>query len=1071
MSPRKRQLLRLGLALTLTFLCIAIGIAADPTGTIFGLVTDPTGAAVVGAEVTARNSRTGLIRSTRTDAQGAYLLPLIPVGTYGVTVQMQGFAHFEQTGITVLVDSVANIPVTLKLGAVTESVTVNADVPMVETRSGTIKGIVDEQRIAELPLNGRNAANLVLLVPGTVNLMDENSRGKGDAIQFGTYPGGQAVSANGARSDGLNYLIDGGNNRDPYTNVNHPFPNPDALQEFVVQTNNYGAEYGRASGAIVSVVTKSGTNEVHGSVFEFLRNEALNARNFFSNSADILKRHQFGGSVGGPIARDKVFYFGTIQATTLRSLPGSLNAVVPTAAQRGGDFSSIPRQLVDPLTGEPFPNNQIPTTRFAPASTKLLEMIPLPDNPDGLLYFRRPGIEHEIQFLGRADYNTTRNRLYGRYFITDLPRALLANKANIIATHGGSAYRAQTVSGNDVYTFSPTLINSAIFTFTRNHASETATGLFNFPDLGIPIAQSDPPQPRIQVISYFDINPGEPGLFAWQTYNFSDTVRYIRGSHELAFGFDYLKMRIDLGNAWRQSGIFRFRGTSFSGDALSDFFLGKVDRLIQGGGEFGARRGTLVSGFVQDNFRASRRLTLNLGFRYDPFVPFHDTIGRTECFRPGKKSARFVNAPVNYIYAGDPGCPRGGSDSHWLEFAPRFGFSYDLTGKGRTVLRGGYGFFYQPPFVESFNNMVDSAPFSPQYYRYGVDFMDPYKGTKNPFPEEYGPRQPPSDVPFTLPMAAVSYSADWRPAQLQSWNLSVERQLSSDVLVRTAYVGSKGTHLGYNTDLNAARYVPGATPDDTDARRPYQDFQSAIQDEAGANSFYNALQATVEKRFSRGISLLANYTWAKSIDPVSYQTDLCSVNVINPFDVRAYRGRSDYDIAHRFVLSYLWELPALKNSSAVVRNVAGGWETSGIWNWQSGFPMTITSGDDRALSGIGNDNADLVGNPFLDPNRPRGEVVSRYFNTAAFQEAAIGTFGNAGRNILRGPGTFQIDLSAMKNFRVTERFGVQYRAEFFNLFNTPLFNNPLASVSDNRFGEITSARAARIIQMALRLRF
>ena len=413
---------------------------------------------------------------------------------------------------------------------------------------------------------------------------------------------------------------------------------------------------------------------------------------------------------------------------------------------------------------------------------------------------------------------------------------------------------------------------------------------------------------------------------------------------------------------------------------------------------------------------------------------------------------RFPNAPVGYIYAGDAGCPDGGSESHWLQFAPRFGFSYDLTGKGRTVIRGGYGLFYQPPFVESFNNMVDSAPFSPQYYRYGVDFMDPFKGTRNPFPEEYGPRVPPSNVAFQLPMAAVSYSGDWRPAQIQSWNIAVEHQLHSDLLIRGAYVGSKGTHLGYNTNLNAARYVPGASGDDIDARRPYQDFQSVIQDEAAANSLYNSFQVTAEKRFSRGFSVLANYTWAKAVDPVSYQTDLCSVNIINPFNVRAYRGLSDYDIPHRFVLSYLWQLPSLRSSSALIRGLLGGWETSGIWNWQSGFPLTVDSGDDRALSGIGNDTADVIGDPYLSPDRARKDLVAKYFNTSAFQQAQLGTFGNAGRNILRGPGTFQVDFSAMKNFVIRERLRFQYRAEFFNLFNTPLFNNPVASVPDDRFG-------------------
>ncbi len=1068
-----RQPVRTGwISLSVLFLCLmSVGQAADPTGTISGLVTDPTGSAIPGAEVTVKQTSTGLTRSASTDATGAYLFPLMPVGGYELTVEAKGFRRFQQSGITLVVNATVNVPVALRLGTLTESIRVEGDAAMVETRSGTIKGVVDQQRIVELPLNGRNAANLVLLVAGTVDLMAGNARGSGDAIQGGTYPGGQAISSNGARSDGLNYLLDGGSNRDPYTNVNDPFPNPDALQEFVVQTNNYGAEHGRASGAVVSVVTKSGTNEVHGSAFEFVRNEKLNARNFFSPRADILKRNQFGGSVGGPVVKDKLFYFGTIQGTTLRALPASLNSVMPTAAQRNGDFSAISRQLKDPVTGQPFPGNQIPVSRFAPASVKLLKDIPIPTRPDGVVFYTRPDKEHEVQFMGRADYNTDKNRLYGRYFISDLPLEPVNIPGNIVAALGGKAFRSQSIGANDTYTFGPNLMNNVTFTFSRSHASVISAAPYSFTDLGIPIAATKPAELVLSVSGFFSIGTGHPGLFARQSYNLSDNVHYIRGRHELSMGFDYLKMRIDLINTYRQNGNFRFRGTGFSGNALSDFFVGKVDRFIQGGGEYAARRGTLASGYFQDNFRVNRQLTLNLGLRYDPFVPFGDELGRTECFRPGQKSTRFPNAPVGYIYAGDEGCPAGGSQSHFKLFAPRIGFSYDLTGHGTTVVRGGYGMFYQPPFVEAFNNMVDSAPFSPQFYRYGVDFMDPFKGIRNPFPDEYGPKQPTKDVKFELPMAAVSYSNAWTPGQIQSWNLTLEHQLRPDLLLRGAYVGSKGAHLGYNTDLNAARYAPGASGDDIDARRPYKDFSSAIENQAGSNSIYNSFQATVEKRFSRGFSLLANYTWAKSIDSVSYLTDLDGINIINPFNINAYRGVSDYNIPHRLVVSWLWRAPEFKDSGALVRNAAGGWEFSGIWNWQSGFPLNVDSGDDRALSGIGNDNADLVGNPSLSPDRARREVIARYFNTDAFAQARLGTFGNAGRNIMQGPGTFQVDFSAMKNFKVRERTSVQFRSEFFNFFNTPLFNNPSSSVTSSRFGQITGARAPRIIQLAMKLYF
>ncbi|HYM12635.1 MAG TPA: hypothetical protein VEU62_17995, partial [Bryobacterales bacterium] len=634
----------------------------------------------------------------------------------------------------------------------------------------------------------------------------------------------------------------------------------------------------------------------------------------------------------------------------------------------------------------------------------------------------------------------------------------------------GKAFRAQNVSGTDTYTFSPTLINNAQFTFSRTHAGVVSAAPFAWSDLRIPIAHTTPSELALTVSGFFSISSGHPGLFARQSYNFSDSVHWIRGGHELAMGFDYLKMDIDLINTFRQNGNFRFQGTGFTGNALSDFFLGYTQRFIQGGGEYAERRGTLASGFIQDNWKISRQLTVNIGLRYDPFVPFSDERGFTDCFRPGLKSTRFVNAPVNYIYAGDSGCPAGGTGSRWLQFAPRFGFSYDVTGKGKTVVRGGYGLFYQPPFVESFNNMVDSAPFSPQFIRFSVPFMDPFRGTQNPFPAQYGPQEPPKNVAFELPVTAVSYSGAWKPAQVQSWNIAVEHQVRADLLARVAYVGSKGTHLGYNTDLNAPPFGPGASADNIDDRRPYQNFATVIEDEAGATSIYNSLQATLEKRFSKNFSVLANYTWAKSIDTASFQTDLCGINIIDPFNIGLYRGPSDYDSKHRMVLSYLWQMPGFKDSSPLVRHALGGWESSGIWNWQSGFPLTITSADERSLTGVGNDNADYVGGTTaLSPDRARGQLIQQYFNTSAFDLAKLGTFGSSGRGVLRGPGTFNIDFSAMKNFVVRERLRIQYRAEFFNLFNTPQFDNPDTGVADSRFGQITGARGPRIIQMAFKI--
>lgn len=372
--------------------------------------------------------------------------------------------------------------------------TVDANAEMVQTQSGALSQVVSQRKIVELPLNGRNAAALVLLTPGTADTTAGNFGGCQDAVQGVTYPGAQAVSANGARTDMVNYNLDGGSNQDPYTNVNNPFPNPDALEEFSVQTNSYGAEYGRGSGGIVNVVTKSGGNEFHGSAFEFLRNGVLNSRNFFADRPDQLKRNQFGGSLGGPIVRNKLFFFGSYQGTQSRNVTQANTAIVPSAAERAGDFSSISRQLVDPSTGVPFVNNQIPTSAFAPASVKLLSLIPLPSSGSGATYYARPDNEHENQFLTRIDYDLGKNRLYGRYFYSRYGQDAVIGNQNILASARGYDLFNQGAAFTHTYTFTPKLLNSLIFSYNRNNSTVESGAPFDWASLGIPIASTTPPE-------------------------------------------------------------------------------------------------------------------------------------------------------------------------------------------------------------------------------------------------------------------------------------------------------------------------------------------------------------------------------------------------------------------------------------------------------------------------------------------------------------------------------------------------------------------------------------------------
>ena len=1052
------------------FLLLSILQGADPSGTLAGTVNDPGGAVVVAAKVTVTNTQTGFKREMQSGGDGGFVFPLLPVGTYRVAVEATGFGRYQQTGIVIAADQSATVQIQLKIGATTESVEVTASAQMVETRSGALSQVVGEQKIRELPLNGRNAAALVLLAPGAVDLRAGNSNGSGDTVQTVTYPGAVSVAANGGRADTANYNLDGGSNQDTYTNVNNPFPNPDAIEEFSVQTNSFSAEYGRGSGAIVNVVTKSGTNQFHGSAFEFLRNGDLNARNFFATSQDRLKRNQFGGSFGGPVIKNKLFFFGTYQGTQIRDVVSSQFATVLTAAQRNGDFSSLSRQLVDPLTKTPFAGNIIPASRISPVTQKLLQYIPTATSADGLTYYDLPDSEHENQYMGRVDYLVGQQRLYGRYLYTDYQRKAVVGSQNLLTSTRGFDLPTQSASFSHTLNIGPTLLNSLVVSSSRNHSQILSGAPFSLSDLGVNnVAHSTPAELVIQVSGYFSVSSGHPGQFDRDSLQIADSVHWVKGAHEIAFGGDFLRSSFNGDNTYRQNGQFRFRGTSYSGNPLADLMVGYADRFLQGGGEYTSRRGNMGSLFVQDNYKVRKNLVLSLGLRWDPFVPPGEAKGRTECFVPGSQSTRYPNAPSGYLYAGDSGCPSGGFYSSWKQLAPRLGIAYNPTSK--TVIRAGAGLFYQPPFLEAFNNMADSAPFSPQVQVFRVPFQNPYVSTFNPFPAQFAPVIPPSNVAFVTPLSlAVSYERDWKPSRVLNWNFTIERQLAGDMLARVSYVGSKGTHLNYNTDRNAPLPSPTATADNEDDRRPYKQFIQLTQDVSGANSIFHALQMSLEKRFSHGVSLSANYTWSKSIDTVSYSTDLDTINVINPYNLNMYRGVSDFNIPQRFILNYLWELPSPK--SGLMRTVLGGWQTSAIWTVQSGFPLNITSGNDTSFSvpSNGNDQAQQTCAPQYTSGS-RGDRISNWFQTKCFGVPADNTFGNVGRNTLVGPGTLNVDFGAHKMFTLRENMKLQLRGEFFNVFNHTQLNNPDTSVADSTFARITSARAPRTVQLALKLIF
>ncbi len=1071
------SLARLSVLLSMAWLCSVLS-AAIPTGTIAGSIQDPSGAVVAVARVTATALETGATRAVQSGSDGEYLIPLLPVGTYRISVEAPGFDRFEQVGIVVRADQNSTVPVTLTIGSATQAVTVQANAQMVETRSGALSQVISERNIIDLPLNGRNPAALILLTPATADLTAGNARGGSDILQTTTYPGAQSISAGGGRDVGVNYNLDGGNAEDFYSNVSNPFPNPDAVEEFSVISNSFSAQYGRASGAIVNVVTKSGTNQFHGGAFEFLRNGDFNARNFFAASPDPLKRSQFGGTFGGPIMKDKLFFFGSYQGTVSHDITLGNSATVPTAAERNGDFSALSSHLVNPYAGNaPYPNNRIPQSQLAPASLKVLQLVPLPTTANGLLYYGVPLIYHENQILSRVDYDlSAKHRFFARYFYTHYVQSPNDASQNLLTAASGSDFQDQTLTGGHTWTISPNMVNTAVFSFVRDGDALIPKSPFSWPSLGVPIASppdSSQPEVRLSVSGWFSAASGHLTDNIRNSYNFSDSLHWVTGKHEIAFGGDYMRQLNSIVNIVQQSPYITFSGTAYTGNPMSDFMIGDIQSFTQGGGQFFNMSANEVSLFVEDKYRVNRSLVLTLGLRWDPFVPYTDSKGRFECFRPGEKSQRFINSPQGYIFAGDPGCPSGAYGSSLAEFGPRFGFAYNPGGKSKTVLRGGWGLFYQPPNVLLNGAMVSYSPFDPTVTLNGVPLMNPYQSTINPFPAQYGPFNPPSNYSFILPLSpAVSISPNYIPAEIMNWNLTLERQLTSDILVRAAYVGSTAAHLSYDSDPNAPLPSPTATHANEQARRPYQQFGIIYEAFSGANSNYNALELSIEKRFSKGVSLTANYTWSKSIDTNSFASSLNSTNniILDPYNRNLYRGVSDFNVPQNFVLNYVWELPSPKQRLA--KAVLGGWSTAAIWTWQSGFPLNISSGGDYSYVNpdVANDQAQQIGTPQYTSGS-QSQRLQKWFTTSAYAAPAPNTFGNVGRNTLIGPGTFNIDLAVHRIFSLSERFKLQFRAECFDFPNHPEFNNPNTTLTANTFGAITTARNPRILQLALKLNF
>ena len=1046
------------------FLAICGGVYGQGTGAIHGTVTDPSGLALANASVTATLTERGLSRTVRANAQGDYLLPSMPVGSYVLVIEAQGFKQVRHEGITLTANQNVQVSAALELGSLSERVTITADAPLVDSRSSVVGTLVDGRRITELPINGRNVISLAAILPGATSINAPQN--------FTDDRGGPTISVSGSRSNQNLFLLDGAHFNALFRNTGLNFPPPDALQEVKVLTNAFSAEYGRNSGSIFNVVTRSGTNELHGSVWEFLRNNHLNARNFFAPSQiPKLIQNQFGGVAGGPILRNRLFVFGSYEGLRVRPQALLASAFPLTEAERRGDFSARRTAIRDPQGGQPFPNNQIPVARFDTVAGNVLSrnLMPLPNRADGQLVETTALPQNDNQVLFRTDVALRRHTFDARYNFNLTTDRSVAGQVPSYALADGRA-TAQNVTLGDTFVITPSLINQARVSFNRFTITRELSKTFHISELGsnFPLLGPRLP-PNLNITGRVNLGntaPADPWT-ANQSFQIDESVRWTRGAHSVKAGFELLKSRYFNLTVVRTMGVFNFT-SQITGDAAADFVLGRPASMDVASPvrDQGGRQNSSYY-YVQDDWRVHPRLTLNLGMRYELALPWYHPNNAWGTLRVGQQSRRIPTAPIGLVYPGDPGVPRGLIQTDRNNFAPRFGFAWDPFGKGRTSVRGAYGIFYETMNGDIIQN--DGQPFN-----YTFTFPQPFSLT-DPL---RGQPPIPATVDYVNPrfvgLQQISYpDPTMRTGYVQQFNFNVQRQFGRDLAVQAGYVGKLGRKLMMVYSGNPAIFAPGATLANINQRRILPTFGDNRVISTQGNLYYHGLQMQVEKRHSKGFTIQGAYTWSRAMDMASAIATSLAQAAPNVFDLSTQIGLSDFHAKHVGSVSWIWDLPRLGAAHAAVRFVAGGWSVNGLVTYRSGTPINVVSGQDNALSGTPLQRPNVVGEHRLPDDRPRGEKVLAWFNRSAFAFPAAGTFGNVGRNALIGPSAARANIGLFKNFVLPGREGLrlQFRSEFFNMLNNVTLNNPNAQVSANQMGRITAAGEARVIQLALKVLF
>ena len=1076
--------MRWGTLLTLAILAIGRPMpgAAQATGGIAGLVADPSAAVMPGVTVEATNTATGQVRHTVTGPNGLYTLPLLQPGRYDVKATLTGFTPVVRKGIDVSVGDTSRVDITLAMGGLEESVTVVGETALVETSHATLGITIDQQKVVELPLNGRNFTQLGTLIPGVVAPPGGLGGAAGDATPGGFGAATAGFNVNGMRNQSNNFLLDGASNNDTFNTGFVMRPPPDAIQEFKIQTHSYNAEFGRNAGSVVNVVTKGGSNQVHGAAWEFNRDDAFQARNFFAGppvAKPTLQQNQFGGSIGGPLMKNRLFAFGYYEG--YRNTRGNTtNILVLTDAQRAGDFSGS-AAIRDPLTGAAFPGNVIPADRISPVARRLLDQFVPKANSSAASggpinrYVAAPETRDNRDGVGaRFDYQLNQSHaVLGRYMQTRTDAATPA-----ITTAIGNTAKA-TLSdylGSHTYVVTPHAINVARVSYNRIDAHPAVTSGLANQDYGINVPNTNPLAQglaSIAITGFFNLGDAQQPFVKRvnEVFQFSDDFTWSRGSHGLKFGGDVRKEHMVIAFINRPNGDLTFNGVR-SGNAAADFLLGlpsQFRRTTTNQAQDGT--GWLYSGYAQDEWRASPRLTMNAGVRYELSLPFVDKNDALNAFHPGVQSARFPAAPAGLVYPGDPGVPRGTYATDKNNVAPRLGAVWDPQGNGRTTVRVAWGIFYDALAGQGdfFQNGVLAPPFTPL-----VEVNAPPASITlaNPLDAITG-----GATLFPPGLTIIGWGEDFQTPYAYHFNATVQRQVGRTIGVEAGYVGSRGRHLPIFIEVNPGRFTPGQT---APGARLFPAFALVRPTFSAAASSYDSFQASARMRRSHGVNFLASYTYGHARDHVSGLNIGGEPRPVLPVTIgdqasfdRALAlewGDALFDVRHRVVVSFGAELPAPRRLGTVMAHLAGGWQLNGIVQAQTGFPVSVT---DAAL-----DIRFLTNRPdaSCDPNDGAPHTVEQWFNTACLVRRPVAATGdrpgNAGRNTIRGPGFASTDLSLFKNVELGGPRRIQIRVEAFNLFNQVRFNNPAAAIgTPATFGRISSAQDGRVVQFGVKFLF